>query len=99
MRRGLKTTTRCNGFLVVLRQRSARHRTTPQNAKFSSFCYFIMKWVHFIKTHVYKKLDKDYVSFDEHIDKYYEHYKTKDANYKRGNIGQSTIERLRGLDE
>jgi hypothetical protein len=28
-----------------------------------------------------------------------EHYKTKDANYKRGNIGQSTIERLRGLDE
>ena len=47
MRRGLKTTTRCNGFLVVLRQRSARHRTTPQNAKFISFCYFFMKWAHF----------------------------------------------------
>ena len=28
-----------------------------------------------------------------------EHYKTKDATYKRGNIGESTIERLRGLDE
>ena len=28
-----------------------------------------------------------------------EHYKTKDATYKRGSIGESTIERLRGLDE
>ena len=28
-----------------------------------------------------------------------EHYKTKDATYKRGNIGESTIERLRGLDD
>ena len=47
MRRGLKTTTRCNGFLVVLRQRSVRYGFTPQNAKFSSFCYFFMKWAHF----------------------------------------------------
>ena len=28
-----------------------------------------------------------------------EHYKTKDATYKRGNISESTIERLRALDE
>ena len=28
-----------------------------------------------------------------------EHYKTKDASYKRGNISKSTIERLRALDE
>jgi len=28
-----------------------------------------------------------------------EHYKSKDAKYKRGNIGESTIEKLRGLDE
>ena len=28
-----------------------------------------------------------------------EHYKTKDATYKRGNIGESTIEKLRGLDD
>ena len=28
-----------------------------------------------------------------------EHYKTKDASYKRGNISKSTIERLRALDK
>ena len=47
MRRGLKTTTKCNAFLVVLRQRSVKRYFTTQNAKFSSFCYFFMKWAHF----------------------------------------------------
>lgn len=49
----------------------------PVNPYLSTRLSF-MKWVHFIKTHIYKNLDKDYVSFDEHIDKYYEHYKPKD---------------------
>ena len=57
----------------------------PVNPYLSTRLSF-MKWVHFIKTHIYKKLDKDYVSFDEHIDKYYEHYKpkvVKDAEQRR----------------
>jgi|TARA_B100001027_G_C16198289_1_gene299383 hypothetical protein len=49
----------------------------PVNPYLSTRLSF-MKWVHFIKTHIYKILNKDYVSFDEHIDKYYEHYKPKD---------------------
>ena len=40
-----------------------------------------MKWVHFIKTHIYKKLNKEYVNFDEHIEKYYEYYKPKDKKF------------------
>ena len=49
----------------------------PVNPYLSTRLSF-MKWVHFIKTHIFKILNKDYVSFDEHIDKYYEHYKPKD---------------------
>ena len=47
MRQGLKTSTRCNGFLVVLRQRSAQGGITSKNAKFRSFCNFFMKWANF----------------------------------------------------
>jgi hypothetical protein len=40
-----------------------------------------MKWVHFIKTHINKELNKPYTSFDEHINIYYENYKPTDEKF------------------
>ena len=53
-----------------------------------------------IKMHNNEKLTKDELDDMEKLQNdLNEHYKTKDSTYKRGNIGESTIERLRGLDE